>query len=121
MIDQLQDWLNRAADAGTGVLSLGWGGRIYALPVRVRVENRVVVCRVPGWSDLADLAAEAEEVALVVLLAVEAPELCWLYVRGRGEVAEIDRLYREVRLHPQRAELVDERQGWGCRETLDLC
>lgn len=118
--------------AGIQVAILGLG--LHALPVRLRVRQARIECRVPAWSDLLAEPGEAE-VTLVALLAAE-PALSWLFVRGIAScVAEpdwadllppIDRrfapedLYRLIRIEPKRIERVDEGRGWGIRETLDL-
>lgn len=39
---------------------------------------------------------------------------------ARRQLAELRRLYCVIAIDPERMELVDQRKGWGARETLDL-
>ncbi|MGE5561183.1 MAG: hypothetical protein ACM3XN_09100 [Chloroflexota bacterium] len=118
---------------GTTVATLGVGR--YALPVRFRISGRAVECRVPVWVSITELIAEAGEVTLVAATEV-CSELRWLFVRGPASIvddpdwtglaprlparAALAELYQVVRVAPRRIELIDERRGWGYRETADF-
>ncbi len=47
------------------------------------------------------------------------PDLEGLRLPGSDQANRAD-LYEVVRVEPVRIELVDERRGWGYRETVDL-
>jgi len=70
-------------------------------------------------------------------VVVEAgPALSWVFIRGNASLvmnpdlegltlpgvgrANRTDLYESVRVEPVRIEIVDERRGWGYRETVDL-
>lgn len=121
------------AELGARVLILS-GGR-YALPVRFRVRGPAVDCLIPTWSGVGDMPAEPAEVTLVAV-AETGPYLRWLFIRGLATVVSDpdweglepphcervapDDLYQLLRIVPKRLEWVDEAQGWGRRETIDL-
>lgn len=106
-----------------------------ALAVRFRVRDGAVECRVPTWTGVGDLLTEPTD-ALLVTHTDAGAHLEWLFVRGPAEVvAEPDwdgllvpgterfgpsELYQLIRIRPRRIELIDERRGWGFRETIDL-
>ena len=50
---------------------------------------------------------------------VTDPDLEGLRLPGSDQANRAD-LYEVVRVEPVRIELVDERRGWGYRETVDL-
>lgn len=107
-----------------------------ALAVRFRVGGGVVECRVPTWSEVGDLLSQGPSEATLVAVVEEGPHLRWLFLRGMAALVPHpdwdgllppmdDRilpedLYQLVRLEPRRMERVDERRGWGFRETADL-
>lgn len=125
--------LQALAAMGVGVVILSVDR--YALPVRFRVRGPAVECRVPTWSGVGDMLTASGEVTLVAVADSE-PELSWLFVRGPATVVpepewagllppdvgrvDPDDLYQLIRIQPRRIELIDERRGWGCRETADL-
>lgn len=120
-----------ALGARFAILSVGK----YALPVRFRIRESAVECRIPTWSGIGDLLEEPKELTLVATVETGA-HLRWFLVRGEGTVVpdpdwdglrpqfadrvSLDDLYHLVRLKPARMELVDEQRGWGFRETVDL-
>jgi hypothetical protein len=120
-----------AMGARVAVLNVGR----YALPVPVRIREPAVECRVPTWTGVGDMLAEPGEVTLVAVRDTGAG-LCWLFLRGLASVVpnpdwgdmrppapggiDPDDLYQLVRVQPQRIERIDERRGWGVRETADL-
>lgn len=113
------------------ILSVGQ----YALPVRFRIREPAVECRVPTWSGVGDLLGQSDEVTLVAV-SETGPHLRWLFIRGPAVVVPDpdweglqppatdrvgpDDLYQLLRVRPRRMELVDEGCGWGFRETADL-
>lgn len=120
-----------AMGARVAVLSVGR----YALPVRFRIREPVVECRVPTWSSVGDLLEEPGEVMLVAV-GETGPDMRWLFIRGPATVVPDpdwdglepptfdgvgpDDLYQLLRIEPKRLELIDEQRGWGVRETVDL-
>ena len=107
----------------------------YSLPARIRVRGRVVECLVPTWAGIGDTLGESGEAMLLAFVEV-GPVLTWVFVRGHASLATVvdqewqglpgsapssrQDLYEMVRLDPVRIEFVDERRGWGYRETVDL-
>jgi hypothetical protein len=108
----------------------------WAMPVRYRSLGLEVDCLLPRWSDVA-YHLEQDPTVMLVVLDTAAPMLSWLQCQGtaqavarpdwegllpQGNLASVspDDLYLVVRVTPQRLELIDESQGWGVRETLDL-
>ncbi len=107
----------------------------YAIPVRCRVNGPAVECVVPTWSDVGALLEACNDVTLVAAAQKESA-LLWVFARGHAYTVagaafdgfalpdkaamETGDLYQVLRVEPRRIELVDERRGWGCRETLDL-
>lgn len=125
--------LQSLSQSGVGVVVLS--AARYALPVRFRVQGAVLECRVPTWSGLGDQVANSGEVTLVAVVDTE-PDLAWIFIRGTAAVVpepdwtgmlprvgsrmDPNDLYQLIRITPRRIERVDESQGWGCRETVDL-
>ncbi|HEY3314537.1 MAG TPA: hypothetical protein VGL40_04555 [Bacillota bacterium] len=120
------------ATMGVRLVVLSVGG--YSLPVRFRIREQAVECRVPTRSGVGDRLEEAGEATLVAVAEV-GPDLRWLFMRGPAVVVPEpdweglrpppsnqvgpDDLYQLVRIELKRIELVDERRGWGFRETVD--
>ncbi len=85
--------------------------------------------------DCGDILDGPREAMLVVVGEV-GPALSWVFVRGNASLvkdpdlqglllpgagpANCTDLYELVRVDPVRIEIVDERRGWGYRETVDL-
>lgn len=117
---------------GVQAAVLGIGG--YALPVRFRVRESRLECRVPTWSGVGDLLETTREVTLVAFREA-GEQFQWLFIRGPAAVVpdpdweglqppaaggvSPDDLYQLVRIEPKRIERIDEQRGWGCRETVD--
>ena len=118
-------------DARIAVLQVGR----CLIPSRVRVRGTIVECLVPTWAGLGDMLERPREARLAVV--VEAgPALSWVFIRGNASLvmnpdlegltlpgvgrANRTDLYESVRVEPVRIEIVDERRGWGYRETVDL-
>jgi hypothetical protein len=94
-----------------------------------------VDCLLPRWAD-ATYHLELNPQVLLIILDIQPDGLRWLQVRGTARhIPEADwaewlsegtadvRLedrYLAIRVTPQRIDLVDESQGWGINETLDL-
>ncbi len=118
-------------DARIAVLQVGR----YSLLARIRVRDTDIECLVPTWAGFGDMLDESREATLVVVGEV-GPALCWVFVRGDASLlvdpdlkelrflgschANRADLYESVRVEPVRIEFVDERRGWGYRETADL-
>lgn len=105
------------------------------IPVRYRNLGLEVDCLLPRWSDATYYVEQDSRVSLVIY-ATASGALCWLQLQGItraldapvwGELlpdaplqARPEDLYLVVRVTPRRLELVDESEGWGVRETLDM-
>jgi hypothetical protein len=94
-----------------------------------------VDCVLPRWAD-ATYHLELNPQVLLIIPDIQPDGLRWLQVRGRvrpilamdwaewlsegtSDVRPEER-YLALRVTPQRIDLVDESQGWGINETLDL-
>lgn len=112
---------------------------MWAIPVRYRTKNLELDCLVPRWADAAYYVEQSPDVLLVILSALPSgidDRLCWLQYRGtaqpvatpdwsgllpKGEsLALAADLYLVFHLVPERIDLLDESQGWGARETLEI-
>jgi hypothetical protein len=106
------------------------------MPVHYRSLGLEIDCLLPRWADVV-YHLEQEPTAMLVIQDGEAPALRWLQCRGTtrpveqpnwqgllpegsSSIVSPDDLYRVVRVRPERIDLVDESQGWGVRETLNL-
>jgi hypothetical protein len=94
-----------------------------------------VDCLVPRWADVT-YHLEQNPGLLVIVPDLQGDGLGWLQIRGAARpvlacdwtewhAAEtsdvrIEDRYLAMRVTPQRIDLVDERQGWGISETLDM-
>lgn len=121
-----------------GVLTLSASEGAWAMPVRYRVNNLDLDCLVPRWADIAYYVEPHPSVLMVVLIVLPSPDnpLCWLEYKGNARRVDSpdwsgllpegvpETLARDVYLvlHivPERIDLIDEGQGWGARETLDV-
>lgn len=122
-----------------GVLSLSGQQGTWAMPVRYRAENLDVDCLVPRWADVAYHVEQCRAVLLVIPCNFPpSPQasLCWLQYMGNAwpvakpnwggllprmaSEAPADDLFLVLRVIPERIDLIDESQGWGARETLEI-
>jgi hypothetical protein len=118
-----------------GVLSATGSGGIWTIPVRYRNQGLAVECLVPRWADVSYHLEQNSQVALVIVVANKDHNLCWLHYQGLARVtitshwtgllpsqippALASDLYHLVSLTPQRLDLIDEKRGWGIRDTLE--
>jgi len=117
------------------ILSTTGAQEAWAMPVRYRSRGLEVECLVPRWADVA-YHLEQNPHVLLIIQTCYASGLRWLQIQGLARpVAAPDwdqllprwasgvppgDLYLVVRVTPERIDLVDESQGWGVRETLEL-
>jgi len=123
------------------VLSVNGSPGAWAMPVRYhplaeRGSSALVVeCLLPCWADGLYYLERNPRVMLVIRDA-QAPALRWLQMQGRARPdphpdwrrwelpdhlsVPPEDLYQVVQVMPWRIDLVDEGQGWGVRETLEL-
>lgn len=94
-----------------------------------------VDCLLPRWTD-ATYHLELNPYVLLIIPDIQANGLRWLQVRGTARPipaadwaerlsegtpdVRLEERYLALRVTPQRIDLVDESQGWGINETLDL-
>jgi hypothetical protein len=77
-------------------------------------------CRVPRWAD-AIYHLEQDPHALVIILDAQTSPSRWMQYRGVARIiASPDDRYVAIHIAPERVDLIDEKQGYGKRETLDL-
>jgi hypothetical protein len=143
MLDALRDRIT-AYLAAHGVCVLSTQGAASASAVLARYhlaqdtaakQALEVDCLLPRWAD-ATYHLELNPQVLLIIPDIRADGLRWLQVRGRVrpipamdwaewlsegtlDVRPEER-YLALRVTPQRIDLVDESQGWGINETLDL-
>jgi len=107
----------------------------WAIPVAYHSQGVQVSCLLPRWADAAYYLEQDARVSLIIPDGA-APPMRWLQIRGlarlepysagqAGGPAEFiiqapASLYHLVTVTPQRADWVDESQGWGLLETLDF-
>lgn len=134
--ERMRAYLSRSS---VGVLTVLGPEGMSAMPVRYRAENLELDCLVPRWADIAyhvETGSEAWLVILAVLPSSAREPLCWLQYRGKARAVEnpdwtdllpagacralAADLYLVVRVAPERLDLMDESQGWGARETLEM-
>lgn len=125
------------------VLSTTGKAGIRAMPVHYRLlaaagsNHRLeVACLLPRWADAIYYLEQDPHVSLVIH-ALRGDRLWWLAYRGTAHPAATpdwsawslpappaapapEVLYTVIHVTPERIEVVDESQGWGARETLDL-
>jgi len=136
MQDQLRERITAFLSQNrVGILSATGSGGIWTTPVRYRNYGLAVECLVPRWADVSYHLEQNPQVALVIVVANEDHDLCWLHyqglamVTGTSDWAELlppktppalaHNLYQLVSLTPQRLDLIDEQRGWGIRDTLE--
>jgi hypothetical protein len=94
-----------------------------------------VDCLVPRWADVT-YHLEQNPGLLVIVPDLQGDGLRWLQIRGAARLilacdwaewhsaetsdVRVEDRYLAMRVTPQRIDLVDERQGWGISETLDM-
>ena len=129
MFDQLRDRFTRyLSDHQMGILSTTGGGNAWAMPIRYYSQGLSLTCLIPRW---ADIAYHLEQNP-TVLVIIPTDESCWLQYLATAQLADpqalaeilpamtLDARYVVAYLTPQRLDLIDERRGWGSRETLEL-
>ncbi len=109
--------------------------RYHLAPGTVGTDALQVDCLLPRWAD-ATYHLEQDPGLLLIIPDPQRDRLRWLQVRGaaqpipatdwakwlpeRTSNSELEHRYLAMRVTPQRIDLVDEDQGWGISETLDL-
>lgn len=117
------------------VISTGGTTGAWAMPVWYRSRALEVECLLPRWADAA-YHLEQNPQALLVIHELQAAGLRWLEYRGIARridspdwagllpegmpLVRPEERYVAFRIKPERIDLIDESQGWGARETLDL-
>ncbi len=93
----------------------------WSVGVPYRNRGLELDCRVPRWSD-ALYHLEQDPRVLVIILDAQAGPARWLQYRGsaRADSSRAGEGYTAVHIMPERIDLMDESQGWGARETLDI-
>ncbi len=133
MFDRLREEIVQyLARHAIGVLSMRGGDAAYALPVRYHSQGLQITCLLPRWSDAAYYVEQPVAVVLVVPDAEDGA--CWLHYTGEavavveGDIGSVlqgepavfqPERYRMAKLTPSRIDLIDQRQGWGWRQTLE--
>jgi hypothetical protein len=131
----MQDWLRdqmTAYLAENRVATLSTAGVMEASTTLVLYRNNGVAleCWAPCWTDTLYHLEQNRQVNLIITLGDQRDGLRWLHYQGRAELAPAadppdppilaNPLYRRIKVHPWRIDLIDERQGPGIRATLEL-
>lgn len=117
-----------------GILCTSGRAGAWAMPVRYVSAGLDVVCYMPRWADAAYYVEQDPHALLIVQEGLAgADDVCWLQYQGMaapaGECESFAQspvperspaLYQVIRLSPRRIDVLDTRQGWGARETLEL-
>jgi hypothetical protein len=136
MLDELRHHIARYLDARQTAVLSAWGWQHpWALPVQYRRRGLEIECLLPRWADLLSLLAEDSRLLLVVT-DDQSDSTRWLEVQGTAQrVAtpvwgdwtlpaaarpQPENRYAVIRITPRRLDLIDDSQGWGFRETLEL-
>lgn len=103
-----------------------------ALPVRYHSDTLTVYCLIARWTDILPVLEQDSRVELVI--AQHDSDAYWMQYRATAHVLDTPNFqpfaaktiaasafhYVVVELTPQRIDLIDQRKGWGARETLEL-
>lgn len=135
MFDRLREEIVKYLTAhDIGVLSMCGRDGVYALPVRYHSNGLAISCLLPRWSDAAYYVEQPLPIVLVVPDTRDGT--CWLHYAGEAiTVVEADssflpqaglhafqpERYQVAQLMPRRIDLIDQRQGWGWRQTFECC
>ena len=136
MLDELrQQMIAYLAAHQTCILCCSAQEGSWAVPVVYHSQGVQLTCLLPRWVD-ATYYLELDPHALLIIPDGSAPPMRWLQIRGlarlepynAGEAGGLAaftvhapaNLYHLVSVTPQRADWVDESQGWGFLETLDF-
>jgi hypothetical protein len=140
MLDELRDHISAyLAEHQVLVVSTNGATGAQAIPVRYwscqERQTLGIECLVPRWADVA-YELEANPEVLLTVHDESEPGLRWLQLRGKAcplaepdwgqllpggpPAAQAAARYLAIRVLPERIDLVDERRGWGVRETLDF-
>lgn len=120
MLDELRDRIasflsqNRVCVVATRGSIGAW-----AMPARYESKGLELCCYLPRWSDAIFHIEQEPQIIAVVMSCATAP-LWWLQYCGIARITDMDDRYVLIHVEPRRIDLLDERQGWGARETLDL-
>jgi hypothetical protein len=105
--------------------------RYHLAPGTVGTDALQVDCLLPRWADVTYHLEQDPELLLIIPDA-QGDTLRWLQARGtarpvpaadwaeRLSDVRLEERYVAMRVTPQRIDLVDESQGWGVCETLDI-
>lgn len=136
MLDQLCDrFAARLAHHHVAVLTTTGGDEAWAIPVFYQCSRLDICCLVPHWAGAVYYLEQDPQVLLIVQPQPDSP-LCWLQYRGQARPlalgdwpgpwpegvppAEGRVRYQILSITPLRLDWIDERQGWGVRETLEI-
>jgi hypothetical protein len=136
MLDEVRDHVRLFLAAHQYcVMTVCSGESTAALLARYRSRGVDVDCLLPLWTEVT-YCLELQPQVTIVIPPGPDDAACWLQFQGRAETLDTpdweallpampvlvrpSDLFRVVRVRPTRIDLVDEGQGWGARETLEL-
>lgn len=121
MDDEVRDHIIRVlARNRVCVLSASGSFAAWAVAAQYGHVSLGLECQVPRWSEVV-YHLEQDPHATVIVVDAEADPLCWLHYRGVARTGlGVDDRYVAIHIEPERIDLIDEGQGWGARETLEL-
>jgi len=102
------------------VITTNGSGGAWAVAAQYRNDGLLLNCRVPRWYD-AIYHLELDPRTIVIVVDEQLTQLRWLEYRGTAQIVDSsDQRYVDVRIAPERVDLIDEMHGWGARESLDV-
>ena len=132
MWDEARDRITQLLiDGSTGVLCAMGIDEPSGMTVRYRSDGLELACLLPEWTDVACAIEERPQVVLLISVREDV----WVHIHGLARLVALpdwkgllpegssitpaDR-YVVAHIIPRRIDLLDERRGWGVRETLEL-
>jgi len=101
------------------ITTYGSGGA-WALAAQYENDGLLLNCRLPRWCD-AIYNLEQDPRTIVIVVDEQSTPFRWLEYRGIAHMVDSsDHRYISVQITPERVDLIDERLGWGARESLDI-
>jgi hypothetical protein len=102
------------------VITTNGPGGAWAVAAQYQNDGLLLKCRVPRWSDCV-YNVELDPRTIVIIADERLGQLRWLEYRGIAHAVDsLDERFVALRIAPERVDLIDERHGWGARESLDV-
>lgn len=121
MLDELRDRvITYLSQNRVCVITTNGSGGAWAVAAQYQNDGLLLNCRVPRWCDCV-YNLELDPRTIVIIADERSAQLRWLEYRGVAHVIDSpDERFVAMRITPVRADLIDEKYGWGARESLDV-